>query len=141
MNAAPCYSEARTYFGARARLLRFRDFADSRGKLAPLPFDGLPFVPQRSFFVTHVPAGTVRGRHGHRTGNQLLFCLCGRIEVSMRAGGEEAKVNLADDSCGLLIGPGIWAQQTYLTEHAVLLVLASDIYDPASYFTDAGGAS
>ena len=128
--------DARAYFGGRARLLRFSGFVDKRGRLLPLSFSLLPFLPKRSFVVSQVPAGTRRGRHGHRVGSQLLFCLHGRIEVLRRDGESEATVCLTDNSAALLIGPRIWAQQTYFTENSILLVFASEEFDPASYVDD-----
>lgn len=136
MNEDVRQSENQSYLGGLARLLRFADFCDQRGKLLPLDFKMLPFVPQRVFYVSRVPAGTVRGMHAHHRGSQLLFCVLGRIELLMRVGDEEATVCLTDDSSGLLIGPGVWAQQTYQTENAVLMVLASEPYDPTSYIAE-----
>jgi hypothetical protein len=126
------------YFGGRVVLLRLPDSVDQRGKLLPIPFAELPFVPRRCFCVSQVPVGTERGKHAHRDGWQLLFCLSGRIDILMRDGQSEATACLADDSHALLIGPLIWTRQTYLTEGAVLLVLGSHEYDPASYVTDIG---
>ncbi|MFO1130720.1 MAG: FdtA/QdtA family cupin domain-containing protein [Hyphomicrobiales bacterium] len=126
------------FLGGQARLLRLADSIDQRGKLLPIPFAELPFVPRRCFCVSQVPAGTVRGKHAHRESWQLLICLNGRIDVLMRDGHGEATVQLTDDSSALLIAPLIWTQQTYLTDGAVLMVLASHEFDPGSYVTDAG---
>lgn len=126
-----------TYFGGRACLLALPAKVEERGTLLPLEFDALPFTPRRCFSVGNVLPGTARGRHAHRTASQFLVCLSGRIRILMRADGEDVEIDLADNSSGLLIGPGIWAQQTYMTENAVLLVLASEAYDPASYVSDA----
>lgn len=126
------------YFGGRARLLQLAHAIDPRGKLLPIPFAELPFVPRRCFCVSQVPAGTARGRHAHRESWQLLICLNGRIDVLMRDGHGEVTVPLSDDSSALLIGPLIWTQQTYLTDGAVLMVLASQEFDPDGYITDPG---
>lgn len=138
MSFPPTCSEAERYLGGRATLWRFPVFRDQRGCLCPHPFHHMPFMPQRSFVVSQVPAGTVRGGHAHRTARQLLFCVAGRIDVLMRAGGEEAGVVLADGACGLLLEAGVWAQQTYAAEHSVLLVYASEPFDPGGYVTPAG---
>jgi hypothetical protein len=37
---------------------------------------------------------------------------------------------------GLIIPPGIWAQQTYLTENSVLTVLCDKLYQAADYIRD-----
>lgn len=109
---------------------------DSRGLLHAFDFSELPFAPARVFTVSGAPAGTARGGHGHRRGEQLLACIQGRIHVLMRHAGEEATVQLVPDGGMLLVGPQVWCRQTYLDEGAVLLVLASEPYSPDSYFTD-----
>lgn len=104
--------------------------------MLPLEFDSLPFLPCRFFTVAGVPAGTQRGGHGHRFGAQLLVCLQGRIDILMRCGNENAETVLERAGPGLLLGSGIWCRQTYVSADAVLLVLASHPYDPASYFNE-----
>jgi hypothetical protein len=75
----------------------------------------------------------VRGGHAHASGYQWLVCLNGSIEVLMRCHGEEVTLLMDSERFGLLLGPGVWGQQKYLAEGSVLLVFASDPYDPASY--------
>lgn len=125
------------YFGGLARRVRLPRHVDARGTLAPFDFAGLPFVPRRAFVVSGVPAGTVRGGHGHRTGSQLLVCIGGRIEVLMRHQDAEATLVLDPASPALVFGPGVWCRQRYLAEGSLLLVFASEPYDPGSYLTDA----
>lgn len=121
------------YFGGRARLIPCASHADSRGVLLPFYFDQMPFQPCRSFAMANVPAGAVRGGHAHRSGMQMLVCLQGRIEILMRHQDEAATFVLQPASFSLAFGPGVWCQQTYLVEGSVLLVFASEPYDPESY--------
>lgn len=113
---------------------------DERGSLLPLDWESLPFEPRRIFTVSGVPAGTVRGGHGHRTCTQLLAAVVGEIEVRLVHGGEHRAIILTPKSPALLVRAGIWFSQTYLSEGAVLLVLASECYDPGAMF-DIPGAS
>ena len=121
------------FFGGKAQLVECDQRSDHRGTLLPYPFDSLPFQPCRAFVVRDVPAGTIRGGHSHRSGAQMLVCLKGRIEVLMRHLGEEISVSLSSLSQGLILQAGVWSQQTYTTRHSILLVFASDPYDPRSY--------
>jgi dTDP-4-dehydrorhamnose 3,5-epimerase-like enzyme len=121
------------FFGGLAKRMPCRACADARGTLLPFPFDTMAFAPTRVFAVTRVPAGTVRGGHAHRSGHQWLVCLNGSIELLMRCHGEEATVLMDSERFGMLLGPGVWCQQKYRVEGSVLLVLASEPYDPASY--------
>lgn len=129
--------ESTAFFGGQAWLVACRNHADERGMLVPFAFDELPFTPCRTFVVTGAPAGCVRGGHAHRSGLQMLVCLQGSIEVSMRYRGQKAALALEPGACGLVFGPGVWCQQKYLVDGSVLLVFASEPYDPASYIHDA----
>lgn len=126
-----------SFFGGRASLILRPCHADVRGVLVPFPFDELPFVPRRVFTVSRVPVGTVRGGHAHRSGFQCLFCPQGRIEVLLRCDGEEVVQMLDSERIGLLVGPGVWGRQRFMAPDSVLLVFASDPYDPDSYFDGA----
>lgn len=122
-----------TFFGGQAKLVELARKADARGALRPFYFDQMPFPPVRAFVISEVPPGTVRGGHAHRFGMQLLICLRGRIDVLMRHADEEAFVILTPISHGLIVGPGVWAQQTYVAEGSTMLVFTSEPYDPTSY--------
>lgn len=124
------------FFDGRARLIPLRGHGDARGLLLPFDFATLPFTPCRIFTVSQVPTGTVRGAHGHKSGEQLLVCLQGRIDILMRHLDEAETLTLSPSSHGLLVGAGVWCQQTYLTWETVLMVFASQPYDPQSYLTD-----
>lgn len=113
--------------------IRYRPHVDSRGSLTELDFRKLPFVPARVFFINHSAPGTVRGRHAHAEGSQLLFCLSGQIEIELRRGEEREVVLCTPDSRGLLITEGIWAQQRYLTQDTVLLAFSSLPFEQERY--------
>jgi hypothetical protein len=121
------------YFNGLAKLIYHPSHTDDRGDLIPIYFDQMPFTPCRSFVITNVPAGTVRGRHSHRIGMQMLMCLNGCIEILMRHQGEHATLILEPLSVSLVFGAGVWCQQKYLVEGSVLLGFSSEPYDSQSY--------
>jgi len=125
---------AQAFFAGRASLVPIICNTDRRGALLLIDFRDLPFHPCRAFVVQDVPAGTTRGGHAHQRGSQVLVRLAGRILVEMRVGGEQARCLLNGSDRGLLVGPGVWAQQTYVDPGTILLVFASEPYDPADYF-------
>lgn len=127
------HADAMEFFGGRARLVACSPVSDQRGSLLPFIFADMPFVPCRAFAVTGAHIGALRGGHAHRSGSQLLYCLHGRIQVTMRVAKEEESLVLAPGGSGLLFGHGVWCQQEYLKAGAVLLVFASEPYDPSSY--------
>jgi dTDP-4-dehydrorhamnose 3,5-epimerase-like enzyme len=121
------------FFGGRARLLSWPAVTDDRGALLPIAFADLPFTPCRVFAVSDAQAGAVRGGHAHRSGMQLLICLQGRLAIELRTAKAAAALTLTPGGGALLIAPGVWCRQTYMEAGTVLLALASEPYDPASY--------
>ncbi|MGO8756475.1 MAG: sugar 3,4-ketoisomerase [Gallionellaceae bacterium] len=134
MKTEPCVNAE--FFDGRAWLIPFVGHSDERGVLVPFDFKQMPFIPSRTFVVSHVPVGSVRGGHRHQSGMQMLVCLQGCIEILMCYQEAEVSLLLDTSSPGLVFGPGIWCQQKYVTAESMLLVFASEAYDPASYIED-----
>ena len=85
------------------------------------------------FFVEASRAGEKRGGHAHKTAHQLLICASGQIEIIVAYAGEEQKFCLDRPGMAIYLRPLVWSEQTYVSAGAVLLVLSSESYDPASY--------
>ena len=96
----------------------------------------MPFSPQRYFLVFDVPGKEVRGEHAHRASHQFLVCARGSLNVVVDDGVNTEEVRLDRPDLGLHIPPLVWAVQYKYSADAVLLVLASDPYDPADYIRD-----
>lgn len=111
--------------------------ADARGRLAAAQYpEQLPFVPVRVFIVTQSPSGTERGGHAHRACHQVLVATAGTVIVEYDDDAGTGSVALSDASAGLYIPPLVWAKQTYATEGASLVVLASHAYNADDYIDD-----
>jgi len=93
----------------------------------------LPFVPRRYFVIFEVPGKEVRGEHAHRTLHQFLVCLTGSVRVMVDDGQDRDEVVLDRPDLGLYVPPMVWAAQFHYSKDAVLLVLASELYDPQDY--------
>jgi UDP-2-acetamido-3-amino-2,3-dideoxy-glucuronate N-acetyltransferase len=117
---------------------RFDEFSDLRGSLTTgdLPSEGVPFSPKRWFLVYDVPSREVRGEHAHRVCHQFLVCVSGCVNVVVDDGQNRTEVLLDDPTVGIYIPPGIWASQFRYDSDAILLVLASHLYDPDDYIRD-----
>jgi acetyltransferase-like isoleucine patch superfamily enzyme/dTDP-4-dehydrorhamnose 3,5-epimerase-like enzyme len=117
-----------------ARLLDMPVVSDIRGTLSFGQFDThLPFPPRRYFVVYDVPGKEVRGEHAHRDLHQLLVCLRGSLSVMLDDGQSRDEVLLNGPHLGLYVPPMIWTSQYRYSSDAVLLVLASDVYEAADY--------
>ena len=110
---------------------------DMRGNLSVGEFGrNLPFVAKRYFLVFDVPSAEVRGEHAHRQCHQFLVCTHGRVSVVVDDGTQREEFLLDRPELGLHVPPLVWATQYRYSSDAVLLVFASEFYDPADYIRD-----
>jgi UDP-2-acetamido-3-amino-2,3-dideoxy-glucuronate N-acetyltransferase len=98
--------------------------------------DQIPFEVKRYFLVYNVAGKEIRGEHAHRSLHQFLICVHGRCHVVADDGTLRQEFVLDSPTVGLHLPPMVWGIQYKYTEDAVMLVLASDRYDPASYIRD-----
>lgn len=121
----------------QARLYRFRHVADLRGDLCVAELEReLPFVPRRHFVVYNVPSEKTRGEHAHHHCHQLLACVHGSCAVVVDDGVRRREIRLDTPELGLHLPPMTWATQYKYSADAVLVVFASDLYDPKDYIRD-----
>jgi acetyltransferase-like isoleucine patch superfamily enzyme/dTDP-4-dehydrorhamnose 3,5-epimerase-like enzyme len=119
------------------RVVRLPTFQDMRGMLTAGEVQALlPFAPQRWFLVYNVPSKDVRGEHAHKSLHQFLMCIHGSCSVMVDDGQNRADFSLDRPDTGIYLPPMVWAAQYKYSEDAVLLVLASDVYDPDDYIRD-----
>jgi dTDP-4-dehydrorhamnose 3,5-epimerase-like enzyme len=109
---------------------------DLRGTLAVLEATVLPFAPQRIFSIFDVPSELLRGAHAHRQCSQFLICLTGSVRCVVDDGRTRDEIELTGADFGLLVPPMVWSTQYGYTRDAVLLVVASHLYDPDDYIRD-----
>lgn len=96
----------------------------------------VPFEIKRVYYIYNAPEGTQRGGHAHRNLRQILFCPYGKIEIILDDAKDRESVMLDDPGKGLVIGPGLWREMIWHTDHAVLCVAASEYYDEHDYIRD-----
>lgn len=113
---------------ATASVVELDTHGDARGRLSVA--DGLPFPAARLFVVDGVPDAAVRGGHAQRRGEELLVCVRGACTVDVDDGERRWSVRLDRPGLGLHLPPLVWSAQRDFTADAVLVVLASNPYDP-----------
>jgi dTDP-4-dehydrorhamnose 3,5-epimerase-like enzyme len=106
-------------------------------KLSVLEGKLIPFKVKRVYYIYNVPNGSVRGFHAHKTLEQLLISLGGRIDVKMDDGQGDKKIYVLDSPEKILyVGPSYWREMTWKSPNTTLLVLASQEYNPDDYIRD-----
>src|ERR1700683_813259 len=96
----------------------------------------IPFRPRRFFSIMQLPSKDVRGAHAHRACKQFLVCQSGSVAIVVDDGRTREEVVLDDPQLGLYVPPMVWSVQYRFTHAAILLVLASDPYEPQDYIRD-----
>jgi acetyltransferase-like isoleucine patch superfamily enzyme len=137
VSAAPEEAGASPTRVAGVTLHRLPHVLDLRGELTFGEIgDPIPFEVKRYFLVYNVAGQDVRGEHAHRALHQFLICVHGRCHVVADDGATRQEFVLDSPTIGLHLPPMVWGIQYKYSSDAVMLVLASDRYDPASYIRD-----
>ncbi|WP_255440834.1 sugar 3,4-ketoisomerase [Caenimonas sedimenti] len=118
-------------------LHEMRSVQDPRGDLSAGEVGrDVPFEVKRYFLVYGVPRLEQRGEHAHRRCHQFLVAVAGSLHVIADDGVQQQEFVLDRPSRGLYLPPMVWGVQHRHSADGVLLVLASDAYDPADYIRD-----
>ena len=100
-------------------------------------FRQIPFEIRRFYTISGLThPGAVRGSHAHKKLEQVLFCLRGIAEIFVDDGFKTRVLILDAPDTGLYIPPGIWHEVRGFKNDALLLVLASSLYDESDYIRD-----
>ncbi len=118
------------------QLLKIPVVEDTRGNLAFIQKDFLPFEFKRVYYLFDVPSSAYRGGHSHIVQQELLIALSGSFEVVVQDGLVKKSFVLNKPNVGLLIPTGIWRELQNFSSRAVCLVLASDVFEEADYIRD-----
>lgn len=119
------------------RLLDFPQHGDKRGQLVAIE-EGLniPFKIKRVYYMYDTRSNVRRGFHAHKKLEQVLLCVNGSCKVHLDDGVSTSEITLNKPYKGLYIKNNIWREMYDFSEDAVLLVLASELYDEADYIRD-----
>ena len=113
---------------------RFKQFDDNRGQLIALEeHKEIPFAVKRVYYIYGVQDGVRRGFHAHKMLQQVLICVHGSCKIHLDNGSKTAEVTLDKPYEGLYISSNTWREMYDFSPDAVLLVLASELYDESDY--------
>ncbi|MGY0393088.1 sugar 3,4-ketoisomerase [Bizionia sp. KMM 8389] len=117
-------------------IIKIPTVSETRGNLAVVEKDCIPFDVNRVYYLYDVPSDSYRGGHAHKKLYQVLIALSGSFDVHLKDGDNEIKITLNKPNKGLLIVPGIWREIGNFSSGSVCLVLASEVYDESDYIRD-----
>lgn len=115
----------------------FQCHGDDRGMLVALE-EGkeIPFDVKRVYYMYDTVEGVRRGFHAHKCLEQILICVHGSCKILLDNGKEKEIVSLDTPYEGLYISNDMWREMYDFSPDAVLMVLASELYDEADYIRD-----
>ena len=108
-------------------------FRDERGVLSVAEHNELPFVPQRTFWITSVPPEAQRGGHAHRTTHELLGALHGSCQLELQIPSPKIVVTLDSSSQFIHIPAMVWARLYDFSPEFVGLCFTSESYKADGY--------
>ncbi len=117
--------------------ITFQIHGDDRGQLVALEENKeIPFDIKRVYYMYDTGEGVRRGFHAHKCLEQILICVHGTCKILLDNGTEKEIVNLDKPYEGLYVANDMWREMFDFSPDAVLMVLASELYDEADYIRD-----
>jgi hypothetical protein len=114
-----------------ARLIDLKTFTDERGNLTVIE-KVIPFDVRRIFYIYGVDS-SVRGGHRHHQTIQAAICLKGHCTIWNNNGSLTEEFVLDSPSKCLILEPRDWHKMYDFSPDAILMVLASEYFDPKDY--------
>ena len=114
-----------------AYLINLKTHSDKRGNLTVIERE-IPFPVKRIFYIYGVD-DSIRGGHRHHTTYQAAICISGKCTVTNNDGVLKHDYLLNHPSKCLILEPKDWHAMHHFTKDSVLLVLASEYFDPNDY--------
>jgi dTDP-4-dehydrorhamnose 3,5-epimerase-like enzyme len=114
-----------------AEIINLKTFSDTRGHLTVIE-KVIPFEVKRIFYIYGVD-DSVRGGHRHKKTIQAAVCLSGSCVIHNNNGKVKEDFLLDDPAKCLLLNPEDWHTMHSFTPNAILMVMASEYFDPEDY--------
>lgn len=119
-------------------MLEFPQKGDERGHLVIVEgMKDVPFDIKRIFYIYGSDGDVIRGQHANRKTEFVLINVAGQSKVKIKDGkGNEAVFALNRPHTGIYLPTMVWKDMYEFSADSVLLVLASEHYDPEEYIRD-----
>lgn len=117
--------------------IKFEIHGDDRGQLIALEENNnIPFDIKRIYYIYGTSDAIRRGCHAHRKLEQVIICIHGSCKLYLESSRERLTVDLDKPDEGIYVGNGVWRELFDFSDDAILLVLASELYDESDYIRD-----
>ena len=86
----------------------------------------------KRFFYINTDIKEERGRHAHKKCNQIIFCLKGKIKITLDNGKKKKLIFTVKKGLGIKIPNKIWSEQIY-EKNSSAIILCDQIYKENDY--------
>ena len=115
-------------------IIKLKSYSDIRGNISVANFDEeIPFEPKRFYMVSEVPSKETKGQFALKTCQQFITCARGSCHILVDDGKNRQEILLNSPNIGVYIHPKVWVTQYKYSEDALLVVFASEQYNPEDY--------
>jgi dTDP-4-dehydrorhamnose 3,5-epimerase-like enzyme len=112
-------------------------YSDTRGILNVIELsEKFIFECKRIYYISEVPANSIRGAHAHKNLRQIFFAISGSFTLNVTDGKSIDRVRISAKSSGYFLPSGYWRELTEFDPNTICLVLASEHFDNTDYIQE-----
>ncbi len=94
----------------------------------------VPFDIKRVYYIYDLcDQGALRGQHAHKKNRQIIFCINGSFTLVLDDGFCRQDIVLDAPNMGIYMDTMLWHTMKDFSDHCILLVFASELYDESDY--------
>ena len=108
-------------------------YGDNRGHLLPVEFQDLQFFPRRLYTIFGNQNGVDRGKHAHKSLQQLIICVTGSFVLHLDDGQSVEQILMNKPGKAVYLDGVVWRELRDLSTNCVINVLASEPFDENDY--------
>lgn len=121
------------------KIIKLAQVSSANGDLVHLEGNReIPFDIKRIYYIYNADQNAVRGRHAHKSLEQVVVSLTGSATFKVNDGKEEKTFVLDKPDEGLFVPNGIWKELYNFEKGTICLLIASKVYDNQDYISDFG---
>ena len=98
--------------------------------------ENIEFTPRRIYWISDFVEGTVRGKHAHKSLNQIMFMAKGQLTLEVFYGESREEILMRENDFAVLVPKGCWRVMKNADYESVLVVLADQNYAEDDYIRD-----
>ena len=119
------------------QLINFSCVAESDGSLCYVEGSkDIPFDVKRLFYIFDVPKNEIRANHANTKTEFVLIAISGVIDVELIDEVGSTEYTLDKKTQGLYVPKMTWMKTSNFSADAILLVIASALYEEGGYVED-----